>query len=408
LSLPADGEDRVLAIGLMSGTSLDGMDAALVEVARQKQSGTYRFALRAFETQPYDERLRAEIAHAAHGGAIDVARLARLDAALASVAVRGVFSVCRRAHVATREVTVIGSHGQTVFHGPTAAEGRVTMQIASPARIAALTGITTVGDFRTADVAAGGEGAPLMPIVHRMLFSDPRRRRAVQNLGGIGNVTWLGRGGDEVLAFDTGPGVMVIDEVTRIATRGRQACDRDGRLASRGKPDRAILARLLRDPYFARRPPKSTGRERYGRGFAVRLAASAARRGLAATDLVATATAFTAHSIADQYRRFIVPRRGLDEVWLAGGGAHNPALVEMIASLLAPLPVGSIEEIGGHADGLEAVGFAILACAALDGVRFDLRSITGARTPVSLGVIAPGSRALPAAARGRMIEQRTG
>ena len=379
---------RVLAIGLMSGTSLDGMDAALIEAERSRP-GKYRPRLRAFVSRAYGRALREEIARVAHGGRTDVAGLARLDREIAQLAARTVLEVCRRAKVGPSEVAVVGSHGQTIFHGPAAGGAGVTVQIGAPSRIAALTGITTVGDFRTADMVAGGEGAPLMPIVHRMLFSDRRRRRAIQNLGGIGNVTWLGRGGEEILAFDTGPGVMVIDAVVRAVSRGRLAFDRGGRLAASGRVDHDLVRALLRDGYFVRRPPKSTGREMFGQRFARAFVARGRRRRLAGADLVATATAFTAASIEDQYARFVSARRGLDEVWLAGGGARNPALVRAIAERLAPIPVGPIEAIGGHADGLEAIGFAVLGLAALDGVRFDLRTITGAREPVALGVIAP-------------------
>jgi anhydro-N-acetylmuramic acid kinase len=384
----------LLAIGLMSGTSLDGMDAALVEVTRRSSRGRaatpgYGARLRAFTTLRYPRALHAEIAYVAHGGSVDAARIARLDGELARRAALAARAVCRRAGVAPGSVRVVGSHGQTVFHGPAAGAGRLTLQLASPARIANLTGITTVGDFRTADVTAGGEGAPLMPIVHRMLFSHPRRTRAVQNVGGIGNVTWLAPRGERCVAFDTGPGVMVIDAVTNAVTDGRLRFDRGGRIAARGRVDERLLSRLLADPYFRRKPPKSTGREHFGSSFARTLLARGRQMRLTGPDIIATATAFTAASIADQYARFLSPLGRLDEVWLAGGGARNPALSSMLVERLHPARVGPIEAIGGHGEALEAIGFALLAVAALDGVDFDLSSVTGSRRRVRLGVIAP-------------------
>ncbi|MDG2308932.1 MAG: anhydro-N-acetylmuramic acid kinase [Candidatus Binatia bacterium] len=378
------------AIGLMSGTSLDGMDAALVRVRRRVGAGPggYRANLEAFRTLPYPAALRRIVSEIAHGAAVDARTLAEADRGVAELGARAAAAVARKADVPLGGVGVIGSHGQTVFHGPAIDAGPTTMQIGSPARIANLTGATTVGDFRTADLAAGGCGAPLMPIVHRMLAADAKKRRAVQNIGGIGNVTWLGRGGRKMTAFDTGPGVMLIDRMTGRVSRGQQRFDRGGRFARRGRIDRELVAELLREPYFRRRPPKATGREAFGEGFAREFEERARTRGARGADLVATATAFTAASIADQYRRFLLPRLGLDEVLLAGGGARNPALVAMLQDELGEIPVRPIESIGVDGDALEAIGFAILAVAALDGAKFDLSGVTGSRRAVRLGVIA--------------------
>lgn len=378
------------AIGLMSGTSLDGMDAALVSVRRRAGAGpgTYRARLDAFRTLPYPAALRRIVSDLAHGRAVDTGVFADADRGVAELAARAAAAVARKADVPLARVGVIGSHGQTVFHGPALGAGPTTIQIGAPARIANLTGVTTVGDFRTADLAAGGCGAPLMPIVHRMLATDPRQRRAIQNLGGIGNVTWLGRGGRKMTAFDTGPGVMIIDHLVAAVSRGRQRFDRGGRLARAGRINRDLVADLLRDPYFRRRPPKATGREAFGESFAVEFAKRARARGSRGPDLVATATAFTAASVADQYRRFLMPSPGIDEVYLAGGGARNAALVSMLREELDEIPVRPIETIGIDGDALEAIGFAILGVAALDGVRFDLSAVTGSKRPVRLGVIA--------------------
>ncbi len=378
------------AIGLMSGTSLDGMDAALVRVRRPPggAAGTYRATLEAFRTLPYPPSLRRIVSDIAHGEAVDARTLAEADQGVATLGARAAAAVARKADVPLGRIGVIGSHGQTVFHGPALDAGRSTLQIGSPARIANIAGVTTVGDFRTADLAAGGCGAPLMPIVHRMLAAHPALRRAIQNIGGIGNVTWLARGGRKMTAFDTGPGVMLIDQMTRVVSRGQQRFDRGGRVARRGRVDEELVSELLRDGYFRRRPPKATGREAFGEPFARTFEARARERGSRGADLVATATAFTAASIADQYRRFLLPKLGLDEVLLSGGGARNPALVAMLQARLGDVSVRPIESIGVDGDALEAVGFAILAVAALDGVRFDLSGVTGATRPVRLGVIA--------------------
>lgn len=378
------------AIGLMSGTSLDGMDAALVSVRRRTQAGpgAYRATLEAFRTLPYPPALRRIVSDIAHGKAVDARAFADADRGIAELGARAAAAVARKVDVPLTRIGVIGSHGQTVFHGPSVDAGPTTLQLGSPARIANLAGVTTVGDFRTADMAVGGVGAPLMPIIHRMLASDPIRRRAIQNIGGIGNVTWLGRGGRKMMAFDTGPGVMVIDHMARVTSRGRQAFDRGGHLAQKGKVDRDLVQELLREPYFRRRPPKATGREAFGEPFARQVEKRARARGNRGADLVATATAFTAASIADQYRRFVqVPKRGLDEVYVAGGGARNAALVGMLQQELGGLTVRPIEAIGIDGDALEAIGFAILGVAALDGVKFDLSGVTGAKRPVRLGVV---------------------
>ena len=226
-----------------------------------------------------------------------------------------------------------------------------------------------------------------MPIVHRMLFAHRRRRRAIQNIGGIGNVTWLSAGAEELLAFDTGPGMMLVDETVRRATGGRLHFDRGGQLAARGSVHRRLLEWLLDDGYLARPPPKSTGRERYGIDLARRFTERARRAGLSTEDRVATATAFTAASIADQYARFLPER--IDEVFVCGGGRRNPTLVRMLRGHLGTIPVSPVEELGWNAEALEAVGFALLAVAALDGVRFDLRPVTGSTSRVALGVLAP-------------------
>jgi anhydro-N-acetylmuramic acid kinase len=290
-------------------------------------------------------------------------------------------------------VDAVGSHGQTVWHRPPAGATRgATLQLGDPATIAERTGISVVSDFRTRDMAAGGQGAPLVPWVDRLLFSLPDRARALQNIGGIGNVTWVPpRGSTEtVLAFDTGPGNALMDTAVEIATGGRMTFDRDGKLAARGEVDETLLADLLRHPYFAAEPPKSTGREEFGRPFVERLVAATAPEGDRDwLDLVATLTELTARSIADAYRRWIVPR-GVEQVVLTGGGARNPTLVRRIQSLLDPLEVVGGEVLGVDPECKEAVAFAVLAWAHLRGIPANVPTATGAAGPRVLGSFTPG------------------
>jgi anhydro-N-acetylmuramic acid kinase len=366
----------------MSGTSLDGIDAALVDVAGRRP----RVRLIGFRTTPYPAALRRELLAAAEGRPLDAGRFAALHVAVGARMADAVLALCRAQRVPPARVALVGSHGHTVHHAPSRG---VTWQIGEPAPIAVRTGITTVANFRTADVAAGGEGAPLAPWAHHVLFAHPRRRRAVQNLGGIGNVTYLPPGADasRVVAFDTGPGNMVIDGVVRVLSRGRRWMDRDGRLARRGRVDDALLATLLRHPFLARRPPKSTGREDFGAPVVDWLMREARRRRLADADVVATATAFTARATADAYRRFLPP---LDDVLLAGGGSRNPALVAALAAALPGVRVRPVDALGYDADALEAIAFALLAWAAALGRPGALPRVTGARRPVVSGQIAPG------------------
>jgi anhydro-N-acetylmuramic acid kinase len=370
-------------IGLMSGTSVDGIDAALVEITGRRP----RVRPLGFRTRPYPARLRRALLAIAEGRPATAGDLARLHVAVGERLADAVLQLCRSLRVDLRTVALVGSHGHTLHHAPRA---RATWQIGDPAVIAVRTGITTVADFRAAAVAAGGEGAPLAPFAHALLFAHPRRRRAVQNFGGIGNVTYLPRGARPagVTAFDTGPGNMVIDGVVRRLSDGRRWMDRDGRLARRGHVDAELLADLLRHPFLRRRPPKSTGREEFGAPLVERLLQVARRRRLADADVVATATAFTARATAESYRRFLPP---VDEVFLAGGGSRNPALVGMLRTALPGVPVATVDALGFDAAALEAQAFALLAWAAASARPASLPAVTGARAARILGHVVPGN-----------------
>jgi anhydro-N-acetylmuramic acid kinase len=383
----------MLIVGLMSGTSLDGVDAALVEVEGTTEEAVSAKLVRAL-TLPYDEARREAIHAAIAAGSAEA--LCSLHADLGEWLAEAAIRVCDDAGVALERVAAIGSHGQTVWHRPPAGARRgATLQLGDAATIAERTGCAVVSDFRTRDVAAGGHGAPLVPWADRLLFSVPGRARALQNIGGIGNVTWLPpQGSDEAaFAFDTGPGNALIDAAVELATDRRLGFDRDGALAARGEVDGELLADLLRHPYFAAEPPKSTGREEFGRPFVVRLVEAMRPEGDRDwLDLVATLTELTARTIADAYARWLVPR-GVHEVVITGGGARNPTLVGRIRALLAPLPVVDAAELGIDADAKEAVAFALLAWAHLHGIPANLPAATGAAGSRVLGSLTPGAAA---------------
>lgn len=378
-------------IGLMSGTSADGVDAALVDV--QGAGHNLKVRLLAFHTFPYPPSFRLRLLHAmSHGTVTDVCRL---NAALGEWFARAALKVLKKTGTSTTRVALIGSHGQTLHHLPAPRREpiigavRSTLQLGAPAVIAERTGITTVADFRSRDMAVGGEGAPMTPYLHYLLFRHPSRSRVVVNIGGISNLTYLSAGGgpDTVRAFDTGPGNMVIDGVVRFVTGGRRAFDRGGRLASRGAPNEALLQALLRHPYLQRRPPKSTGREEFGERFLDDLVKRGRDAGLTDADLVATATAFTARTIAGA-AKFLSGR--VDEVLVCGGGAKNVTLMRMLQDEWKPAKVRCVEAVGWDGRALEAVAFAVFAYQAVRGVPCNLPKVTGATRAVVLGAIVPG------------------
>ena len=378
-------------VGLMSGTSLDGVDAALVEVDGTSTADVSVRMIHAL-TLDYAEERRRAIHDAILAGTAEA--LCGLHADLGEWLAEAALAVCAAANVDPATVDAVGSHGQTVWHRPPADAARgATLQLGDAATIAERTGCAVVSDFRTRDVAAGGQGAPLVPWVDQLLFAVPDRARALQNLGGIGNVTRVPpRGSAEpVWAFDTGPANALIDAAVEIATGGRHRFDRDGRLAARGRVDEALLADLLRHPYFAADPPKSTGREEFGRPFVERLVEAAAPEGDQDwMDLVATLTELTARTVADAYHRWVIPR-GVDEVVLTGGGARNPTLSGRIRALLHPLPVLEGDALGVDPDAKEAVAFAVLAWAHLRGIPANVPAATGAAGPRVLGSLTPGA-----------------
>jgi len=376
----------------MSGTSHDGIDAALMEVSRNR--GRLNLHPLCFRTYSYPRTVRERLLRLSQGAAVTAAEVSRMNFTLGGLFAGAVLGLCRAADTLPQEIDAVGSHGHTIYHRPRE-QNRVgsTLQIGEPAMIAQRTGITTVADFRPADIAGGGEGAPLVPYVHYWLFHHYQRSLAVHNIGGIANLTYLpaGKGLDGVIAFDSGPGNMIIDGVVQQVTQGRLLYDRDGRLARTGKVHARLLAETLRHPYLKRCPPKSTGREDFGEPFVQKFLARAKRLNLCSADIVATATAFTARSMALAYHNHILPRGSLAEVLLAGGGGRNSVLREMFAQQLPVVRVRTVEEVGYDSKALEALAFGMLAYATLCGLPANVPSATGAARPAVLGKVIPGN-----------------
>jgi anhydro-N-acetylmuramic acid kinase len=392
---PITKKDPLRVVGLMSGTSADGVDAAIVDVRRR---GGVEVV--AFETYPFPRAVREAVLKTCRPETGRVDDICHLNFALGEVFAGAVLRIARKARVAMRSIDLVGSHGQTLYHIPVGRRvgGRLirsTLQVGEPSVIAERTGITTIADFRPRDIAAGGQGAPLVPLADFLLFRHARRTRAVQNIGGIANVTLLPAGCDEsgVIAFDTGPGNMIMDRLAHRMSGGRLNFDRDGRLASRGRVSAPLLAELMRHPFLRRRPPRTTGREEFGAPFADALLERAGRRKVSPHDVMATAAAFTASCIAEAYARF--SPAPVDEVILCGGGGRNPVLVGMLTALLAPARVALTDDFGIDADAKEAVSFALLAARTAWGLSGNVPSATGARAGVVLGKIVPGEGVRP-------------
>lgn len=395
-------------LGLMSGTSLDGIDVALLEVEEKGGPGgrvgprLAEWALKGFHTHPFTAEERAAIREGIEGGG--PRELALLHTALGRWFASAVREFLELHGLDPAEVSAIGSHGQTIWHVPPV-EGGVgsSLQLGCPATLAEGTGIQVVSDFRARDLAAGGHGAPLVPWADQLFFSSPDHARALQNLGGMGNVTWLPPSGSDapVVAFDTGPGVVLLDAAATMATGGRLTFDLDGRLARRGEVSEVVLTRLMGHPFLQEEPPRSTGRESFGPEMVRRAAEwleeetdSPLVGGSPETgwpDLLATLTAFTARTVGDAYRRWVLPL-GADQLFLMGGGARNPALRAALDQELAPLCFRSGEELGMDPDAREAAAFALMAWAHLREIPANLPSATGAAGARVLGSLTPGPR----------------
>jgi anhydro-N-acetylmuramic acid kinase len=382
----------MLVLGMMSGTSADGIDIALARISGAPPELNAK--LLGHTSAKFPPAIRKEILRVAEQRPITAGELSQLNFRLGKIFGVVAIAACRKFRVSPKRISLIGSHGQTIFHqgrpvpyfgSPTAS----TLQIGEPAVIAARTGITTVGDFRSADIALGGQGAPLVPYVDYLLYHHAKLGRVSLNLGGIANITVLPRAAtpQQVFAFDTGPANMLIDALVSHFTHGRLRYDKHAALAMEGRSLPALLDDLMRDPYLKLKPPKSTGREYYGRAYLKNLLAFGRRHRAKPNDLIRAATIFTALSVVDAMNRFVLPKTKIHQLIVSGGGAHNPLI---LAQLSAAFPGGEVlpsSRLGIPEDAKEAFAFALLAYETFHQRPANLPSATGARGPAILGKI---------------------
>jgi len=386
----------LLVLGLMSGTSADAIEVALAQISgappRLKPKLLNHISI------SFPSNLRKEILRVAEQQAIPAGDLSQLNFRLGEVFAEAALSACRRFRVNPKKIALIGSHGQTIFHQgtPIPCLGRPTastLQIGEGAIIAAHTEITTVSDFRPADMAQGGQGAPLVPYADYLLYRHAKLGRASLNLGGIANVTIIPAAAkpSQILAFDTGPANMLIDALVTHFTHGRQRYDKGARLAQQGRSIPALLDELMRDPYLKLAPPKSTGREYYGRAYLKRILALGKRYGATPKDLIRGATIFTALSVVDALNRFVLPKTKIHQLIISGGGSHNPLIMAQLAAALPGVEILPSAELGVPEDAKEAFAFALMAYETFHQRPSNVPSATGASRPAILGKISYAS-----------------
>ncbi len=382
----------MLVLGLMSGTSADGIDVALARISGAPPNLRAKLLGHVSVTLP--SALRKEILRVAEQDSITAGDLSQLNFRLGEAFADAALVACRRFRISPKRVSLIGSHGQTIYHQgrPAPYFGRPTastLQIGEPSVIAARTGITTVGDFRPADIALGGQGAPLVPYADYLLYRHPKFGRASLNLGGIANITVIPAAAkpSQVFAFDTGPANMLIDALVARFTRGRHRFDKDARLAQTGRSIPALLNSLMSDPYLKLAPPKSTGREYFGHAYLKKLLSLGSRHRAKPNDLIRAATMFTALSVVDALNRFILPKTKIHQLIVSGGGAHNPLILAQLASALPSVEILPSSRLGVPEDAKEAFAFALLAYESFHRRPANLPSATGARGPAILGKI---------------------
>jgi anhydro-N-acetylmuramic acid kinase len=382
----------MLVLGLMSGTSADGIDVALARVSGAPPHLDAK--LLGHTSSKFPPALRKEILRIAEQHPIAAGELSQLNFRLGEVFAEAALAACRKFHVSPKGVALIGSHGQTIFHQgkPASYLGHATastLQIGEPSVIAARTGITTIGDFRPADIALGGQGAPLVPYADYLLYRHEKLGRVSLNLGGIANITVIPPAAkpEQILAFDTGPANMLIDALVAHFTLGRRRFDKDARLARSGRSIPALLDELMGDPYLKLAPPKSTGREYYGHAYLKKMLALGKKHHAKPADLVRAATIFTALSVVDALNRFVFPKTKIHQLIISGGGAKNPLLLVQLSAALGGLEILSSSDFGIPEDAKEAVAFALLAYETYQERPSNLPSATGARGPAILGKI---------------------
>jgi anhydro-N-acetylmuramic acid kinase len=382
----------MLVLGLMSGTSADGIDAALASVSGAPPHLNAK--LLGHTSSKFPPALRKEILRIAEQHPIAAGELSQLNFRLGEVFAEAALAACRKFRVSPKRVALIGSHGQTIFHQGKPApylghSTASTLQIGEPSVIAARTGITTIGDFRPADIALRGQGAPLVPYADYLLYRHKKLGRVSLNLGGIANITVIPASAkpEQILAFDTGPANMLIDELVAHFTRGRQRFDKDARLARSGRSISALLDELMRDPYLKLAPPKSTGREYYGHAHVKKILALGKKHRAKPVDLIRAATMFTALSVVDALNRFVLPKTRIHQLIVSGGGAKNPLVVAQLSAALGRIEIIPSSRFGIPEDAKEAFAFALLAYETFHHRPSNLPSATGAHRPAGLGKI---------------------
>ena len=382
----------MLVLGMMSGTSADGIDVALARISGAPANLNAK--LLGHTSVKFPSALRMEILRVAEQHPITAGALSQLNFRLGELFAEAAIAACHKFCVWPKHISLIGSHGQTIFHQgkPASFLGRPTastLQIGEPSVIAARTGITTVGDFRPADMALGGQGAPLVPYADYLLYRDAKLGRVSLNLGGIANITVLPRAckPQQVFAFDTGPANMLIDALVAHCTRGRLRFDENARLASQGRSLPALLDDMLRDPYLKLAPPKSTGREYYGHAYMKKILELGRRHRAKPNDLIRAATIFTALSVVDALHRFVLPKTKIHQLIVSGGGARNPLILAQLSAALPGIEVLLSSRMGIPVDAKEAFAFALLAYETFHRRPANLPSATGARGAAILGKI---------------------
>ncbi|MGN7357241.1 MULTISPECIES: anhydro-N-acetylmuramic acid kinase [unclassified Paenibacillus] len=394
-SKPMDMHSNRYAVGLMSGTSVDGIDAAVVQLT-DGPDGKTSAKLVAFQNTPFPAAVRQDIFTLFDPLQATVCKIGSMNVLLGELYAEAALSVIAAAGLTPADIAVIGSHGQTIYHAPEAEQLHgygihYTVQIGEGSVIAARTGVPCVSDFRPADMAAGGQGAPLVPFTEYLLYGEAHRTLLLQNIGGIGNMTVIPAGcsQEQVYAFDTGPGNMIIDGVVERLYPGQLTMDIGGAIARTGTVHKELLERLQQEPYYAQPLPKSTGREQFGSSYVDWLLEQAKLQSIKAEDVTATVTMLTAWSIGDAYRRYVKEQDPADVLLVGGGGSYNPVLIEYLRQEMEPMGVQVLtqEQIGQSSDAKEAVAFAMLADYTLKGKPNNLPSVTGAERPVVMGKI---------------------
>lgn len=381
-------------VGMMSGTSVDGVDAALVEISGTDSEPKVK--LLAFENKPYPPQVREKIFSLFTPANATVDKVGYMNFLLGEIYAKSALSVIEKAGMKPEEIDVIGSHGQTIWHAPIpeSPDGipvAYTVQIGEGSVIAERTGILTVSDFRVADMAAGGQGAPLVPFSEYLLYRREKETILLQNIGGIGNMTVMPAGAKprDVFAFDTGPGNMIIDAVISAVTGGEKTYDAGGETAAKGKVCNALLDILKEEPYYRQPLPKTTGREHFGVQYTERILSWWKENPIPVEDLLATVTDLTAYSIADAYERYVLPKHRASEIIVGGGGSYNVTLLRFMKERFAPhgVAVRTQEDLGLSSDAKEAVAFALMADCCMRGRANTLPSVTGAEHPAVMGKI---------------------